>query len=297
MSQSAANVAPHPPQRRLCLRGRAAPLAYFNPLLMLGNLWRRRELTSQFIVREIQGRYKGSHLGIFWSMANPLLMLSVFTFVFHYIFKATWTSPGEPVAVYAMNLYSGMIIFNIFSESAAKAPMLITGNPNFVKKVVFPLEILPVSLIGSALFHAILSLLILLVVSCACGLTPHWTLLYLPVVLLPMLLLTAGVCWLLAALGVFLRDTGQVIGIVVQLLFFITPVCYPMSRLKDSPVLYRIMLCNPLAVLVESFRQVVNAGAPPDWPSFGLTTLFCIFVAVGGYAWFMTLKRAFADVI
>jgi lipopolysaccharide transport system permease protein len=290
MSRWAASVAVHQPRR-------AAPLSYFNPLAMCGNLWRRRELTGQFVLREIQGRYKGSYLGLFWSIANPLLMLSVFTFVFHYIFKATWTSPNEPVAVYAMNLYSGMIVFNIFAESAGKAPMLITSNPNFVKKVVFPLEILPVSLIGSALFHALLSLLILLAVSLLCGLGLHWTLVFLPLVLLPMLLLTAGVCWLLAAMGVFLRDTGHVIGVVVQLLFFVTPVCYPMSRLKNSAVLYRLMQFNPLAILVENFRHVVNAGTPPDWPSFGLTSVLCLFVAAAGYAWFMTLKRAFADVI
>jgi lipopolysaccharide transport system permease protein len=268
-----------------------------NPVEMAANLWRRRELTSQFIVREIQGRYKGSYLGLLWAMINPLLMLCVFTFVFHYLFKARWDSAHQTVMGYALNLYSGMIAFNIFSESVVKSPLLITSNPNYVKKVVFPLEILPLSLIGSAVFHGLLSLVILLAVSTLVSAPPHWTLVLLPAVCVPLLLLTAGISWLLAALGVFLRDIGHVVAVLVQLLFYLTPIVYPASILQSAPRAYQLMQFNVMAIVVENFRRVVNDGELPAWQPLGLATIFCLFVAVGGYACFVCLKRAFADVI
>lgn len=268
-----------------------------NPLKMAASLWSRRELTRQFIVREIQGRYKGSYLGVLWAIINPLLMLAVFTFVFRYLFRARWEGAHQGVMDYALNLYSGMIAFNIFSESVIKSPTLITSNPNYVKKVVFPLEVLPLSLIGSALFHGLLSLGILLLVSAIAQSFPHWTLILLPLVCLPLVFLTAGVAWALAALGVFLRDIGHVVAVLVQLLFYLTPIVYPMSMLKNAPLAYHLMQFNLMAIVVENFRRVVNDGSPPLWGQLSLATLACLFIAVAGYAGFISIKRAFADVI
>jgi lipopolysaccharide transport system permease protein len=267
----------------------ASPLNFLNPLALIANLWPRRDLTFQFTRREIQGRYKGSHLGLLWALINPLLMLAVYTFVFHYLYHA---GGNQGIFAYAINMYAGMIAYNIFSESVTRAPTVITQNPNYVKKVVFPLEILPLSLIGSALFHALLSTVILLLAALA---PPHWTLIYLPVVLLPLVLLTAGLSWFLAALGVFLRDIGHVIGVLVTLLFFLTPITYPASVLHGLPA--KLMRFNLMADFVEDFRRVVVTGQPPRWDILGLTTIACLIVALAGYAWFMTFKRAFADVI
>ncbi|MDP9173334.1 MAG: ABC transporter permease [Planctomycetota bacterium] len=272
-------------------------LGFFNPLKMVANLFARRELLWQFTVREVQGRYRGSYLGMFWALINPLLTLMVYTFVFHVIFNAKWdgNNPNENFMVYAMNMFSGIVAFTVFSESVIRAPMLVVQNPNFVKKVVFPLELLPLSLVGAALIHSLLGLMVLLV-GAACGAgSLHWTLIFLPVVFLPLAILTAGLCWILSSLGVFLRDIGNIVQVAVQLLFFLTPITYPLSRLSLQG--QRVMLLNPLALMIVNIRRVVNFGAAPEWKSYFISLTAASVVAILGYAWFMKIKRAFADVI
>jgi lipopolysaccharide transport system permease protein len=221
-------------------------------------------------------------------------MLSVYTYVFSVIFRNSWpTHPGDRPA-YAIELFAGIVAYSVFSESVNHAPLLIVQNPNYVKKVVFPLELLPASLVGSALVHSMLSLPILFVASLWFG-PPHWTWLLLPLVYLPLIALTAGVCWFLAALGVFLRDVGNLVAVIVQLLFFVTPIVYPMQNVPAS--VKPMAWLNPLAAIVENFRHVTVDGRPPDWIPLILVTLVAAAVAVGGYTWFMKLKRAFADVI
>jgi len=268
-----------------------------NPVRMIGNLWHRRGLIWQFAVREVQGRYKGSHLGVFWAMLNPLMTLAVFTFVFSAVMGVRWNRADahENFMVYAAHLFIRLIAFNLFSESVNRAPTLITSNPNYVKKVVFPLEILPLSLIGSALFHAALSLVVLLVAS-AFGAGPlQPSLIFLPLCFVPLVLLTAGFSWLLASLGVFLRDIGNVVSVLVQLLFYLTPIIYPASNVPGWA--QGIMRYNPMAMIVDNFGRVVNDGTQPDWTELGIITLISACVAIVGYAWFMKIKRAFADVI
>jgi lipopolysaccharide transport system permease protein len=192
-------------------------------------------------------------------------------------------------------MFCGMIAYNLFSDAAGRSPELIVGYPNYVKKVVFPLEILPVSVLGSAAIHSLLSLAIALAgILLATG-RIHWTLVYLPLMYLPLLLLTLGASWILASLGVFVRDIGNLIGVAMQLLFFLTPISYPSSMV---PARLRPWLAlNPLASIVENFRRVMMWGLPPHWPSFLAVTLFSALVMFGGYVWFMRLKRAFADVV
>jgi lipopolysaccharide transport system permease protein len=269
---------------------------YLQPLKMIHNLWTRRYLIWQFTLREVQYRYRGSYLGVLWSLITPLLMLLVYTFVFSVIFRVRWTdSASESFMDFALILFSGLIAFNVFSECITRAPLLIVGTPNYVKKVVFPLEILPVSVLGSAMFHSFVSLGIVLAGLLISSGRLHWTLLYLPLAYLPLIALTLGLSWLLASLGVFIRDIGNFIGIAIQLLFFLTPIIYPISAVPE--VVRPIFQLNPLTVIVENFRRVVMWGLSPDWPWLGGMTLISGLIMLGGYMWFMKIKRAFADVI
>jgi lipopolysaccharide transport system permease protein len=272
-------------------------LAYLNPVRPFVQMWRQRGLLSAFTRREIEGRYKGSHLGLVWALINPLMMLAVYTFVFHGVFKNRWNAsdPNENFMVYAMHMFARIIAFNVFAESVNRAPTLITTNPNYVKKVVFPLEILPVSLIGSALFHSLLSLGVMLISALFGAGTLHLSWLYLPICYVPLVLLTAGVCWFLASLGVFLRDIGNFISVLTTLLFFLTPITYREEWVPKWAI--TVFHLNPLASIVSNFGRAVNDAQPPDWPSLAIVTVVGLATAVCGYAWFMLIKRAFADVI
>ncbi len=269
---------------------------YANPLTMIRNLWAHRDLLRQFTVREVMGRYKGSYLGFLWSLLTPLFMLMVYTFVFSVIFKATWgVSPSESRAEFALTLFCGLIAFNVFSECLTRAPGLIVSSANYVKRVVFPLEILPLSVLGSALIHSLASLVVLGLGILVVKRTVPWTAIYLPLVYLPLIGLCLGLGWFLAALGVFIRDTGYLVGVALQVLFFMTPIIYPLSALPAA--LQPVLRFNPLSPVVEDFRRVVMWGQAPDWPWWGAATLFSGLVTMAGYVWFMKLKRAFADVV
>lgn len=271
--------------------------ALLSPIAMWRNLWGRRELLWQFTIREVQGRYRGSYLGMFWALITPLLSLMVYTFVFHVVFKAQWDdkNPHENFMVLPMNMFSGIIAFNVFSESVSRSSLLIVQNQNFVKKVVFPLELLPLSLVGAAMIHSLLSLVILLAGAVAGAGSLHWTLLLLPVAFLPLAILTTGLCWIISSLGVFLRDIGNVVQVAVQLLFFASPITYSMSRLGTTA--QRVMCLNPLTLIIMNIRRVINFGQPPDWLSYFESLAVACALAMLGYAWFMKIKRAFADVI
>jgi lipopolysaccharide transport system permease protein len=266
------------------------------PWKMVAGMIERRELIRQFTWREAQARYRGSYLGMVWALITPLLMLAAFTLVFSVILKARWRgSAPESVIDFALTLFSGMIAFNVFSDAASRSPGLIIGYPNYVKKVVFPLEILPVSVLGSAVIHSGLSLIIALTAILLTTGSLPWTIVYLPIVYLPLVLLTLGTSWILAALGVFVRDIGNLIGVALQLLFFLTPISYPLSAVPAAARPWFAL--NPMAVVVENFRRVLVWGLPPDWAPFLAVTLFSAVVMFAGYHWFVRLKRAFADVV
>jgi lipopolysaccharide transport system permease protein len=269
---------------------------YASPWRLIVHLIECRELIWQFTLREVQGRYRGSYLGIVWTFATPLLMLIVYTFVFSVIFKPRWGGAGSGSFMdFALTLFSGLIAFNVFSECITRAPRLIVGQPNYVKKVVFPLEVLPLSVVGAALIHSLFSLSVVLVAMLISSGKLQWTILYLPLVYLPLSAFTLGVSWLLASLGVFIRDIRNFVDVLVRFLFFLTPIFYPMSAVPAS--LRPLFGLNPLASIVENFRRVVVWGQPPDWPWLGIVTLFSGLMMLGGYMWFMKMKRAFADVI
>jgi lipopolysaccharide transport system permease protein len=262
------------------------------------SLWRNGALVAMLARREALGRYKGSLLGIAWSFLHPLLMLAVYTFVFSTVFKARWSGGGAgdgSTLEYALHLFAGILIYTLFAECVTRAPALVLANVNYVKKVAFPLEVLPWVSLGAALFHFAVGLLIWLVFHAAFFGTPPVTALLLPVVLAPLILFILGLCWLLAALGVYLRDVGQIVGILTSALIFMSPIFYPLTALPETlrPYLY----LNPLTPAVEQVRAVLIFGRLPDWHMFGTFLAVSIMVAALGFAFFQKTRKGFADVL
>ena len=273
-----------------------SPLPHsLSPLGALLSLWHHRGLIWQMTQRDVMGRYRGSVMGLLWSFLNPLLMLGVYTFVFSVVFQARWGTGDEDKAGFAVILFTGMLIHTLFSECINRAPTLILGNVNYVKKVIFPLEALPWVNLGSALFHAAVSVAVLLVISALAYHPPGWTALLLPVLIVPLLLIIMGLSWFLASLAVFLRDVTQTTGMLTTVLLFLSPVFYPVSALPEAyrPFLY----LNPLTFVIEQSREVLIWGRLPDWQGMGLYLVVSMVVAWLGFAWFQKTRKGFADVL
>jgi len=255
-----------------------------------------RGLVWQMTKREVVGRYRGSVLGILWSLVNPLLMLAVYTFVFGFVFKAKWGTGGEGGhAQFAVVLFAGLIVFNLFSECITRGPGLIVSQPNLVKKVVFPLELIPVVQLGSALFHALVSLAVLLVAFLVVYGMPPASALLLPLVVLPLCCLCLGLTWFLAALGVYLRDIGQAIGILTSALMFLSPLFFPLSALPEAA--QQLVMLNPLSVPIEETRRVLLWGGAPHWLPLLVYSAFALVSMHVGYWWFQRTRNGFADVL
>ncbi|SER26176.1 lipopolysaccharide transport system permease protein [Nitrosomonas sp. Nm51] len=247
--------------------------------------------------REIISRYRGSILGMLWSFVTPLLMLSIYTFVFSVVFKVrlALTSDTDNRFEFAVLLFAGLIVFNLFSECLTRAPALILNNTNYVKRIIFPLEILPWITLGAAFFHTCISYLILFVFLLIIGQPVFWTALLLPVVLLPFVLLTLGISWFLASIGVFVRDIGQFIGLVLTMLLFMSPIFYPASALPESVRAY--LFLNPLTFIIEQTRAIIIFGRLPDWAGMGLYYTIGVLTAWAGLAWFQKTRKGFGDVL
>ncbi|TVR11873.1 MAG: ABC transporter permease [Planctomycetota bacterium] len=260
------------------------------------SLWRNRQLIVQMTRREVAGRYKGSALGLAWSFFNPVFMLVVYTFVFSVVFKARWgIGDDESKAQFAVVLFVGLIVHGLLAEVFNRAPGLILGNVNYVKKVVFPLEILPVISMGAALFHSLVSLGVLLIAFFIFNGYLHWTAVVAPLVVLPLVILTLGLAWLLASLGVFLRDVGQTIGIITTVMLFLAPVFYPITALPEA--MRPWIMLNPLTFIIEQAREVLIWGRLPNWTGLGIYTVVATVVAWVGFAWFQKTRKGFADVL
>jgi len=245
--------------------------------------------------REVAGRYRGSVAGLLWSFFNPVLMLLVYTFVFSFVFRMRWAGGGDDRTEFAMLVFAGMIIHGMLAECITRAPGLILGSPNLVKKVVFPLEVLPWVAVGSALFHAGVSLAVLIIFLVAVGRPPTWTAVLLPLVIAPFVLFSVGVCWWLAAVGVYVRDVAQTTGLISTILLFMSPVFYPVAALPEAiRVVYHL---NPLTFVIEQAREVLIWGHMPAWEGLGLYAAMALGVAWGGLFWFQKTRRGFADVL
>ncbi len=264
---------------------------------LANSLWRNRQLIVQMIRREVVGRYKGSAMGLVWSFLNPVFMLVVYTIVFSEIFKSRWGGDGadDSKTQFAVILFVGMIVQGLFSELLNRAPGLILSNVNYVKKVIFPLEILPVVAVGATLFHSLVSLIVLLTAFLIFNGFLHWTLVFIPLVLLPLVILSLGLAWMLASLGVFLRDVGQTVGIITTVLMFLAPVFYPVTAVPEG--LRPFIMANPLTFIIEQAREVLIFGHLPSWFGLGIYTIVASVIAWLGYAWFQKTRKGFADVL
>lgn len=235
-------------------------------------------------------------MGILWSFATPVFMLGVYTFVFSTVFEAKWGVASEGGKTeFALILFVGLILHGLLAEAFNRAPGLITSNANYVKKVVFPLEILPLVNVGAALFHSSISFLVLISAYAAINGHLHWTLLLTPLIVMPLALLVAGFTWILASLGVFIRDIGQATGIVVTILLFVSPIFFPISAIPEAFQSY--VLLNPLTFAIEQAREVLIWGELPNWYGLGLYSLISLITAWSGFAWFQMTRKGFADVI
>ncbi len=254
-----------------------------------GLLW---ELTK----RDFVGRYKGSFLGLAWSLFNPLLMLMIYTFVFGVAFKARWGTASDDSRVnFAIVLFSGLIVHGLFAECLMRSPTLITSNANYVKKVVFPLEILPLVSLGSALGHFLVSFVVLIFFCLISGTGLHTGGILLPIILLPMLLIVIGLSWVFASLGVYLRDSAQVIGMISTVLLFLAPIFYPISSLP--PVYQKLLIFNPITLPVLQVRGLLLWGEPINWGAWATSLAVGIAIFYLGFAWFQKTRKGFADVL
>ena len=258
-------------------------------------LARNAHIITQLIQREILGRYRGSVLGMLWSLITPLLMLAIYTFVFGTIFKTRWSESGTATSEFAILLFVGLIVFQLFAEVVNRAPGLVLANVNYVKKVVFPLEILPLVALGSALFHAAVSFVILLVFMLFAADGIPFTVLWLPIVIAPFVILVLGLAWFLASIGVYVRDISQILGTLVTALMFLSPIFFPSSALPEWIRPY--LALNPLTFPIEQIRAVLIWGRMPDLIGLGIYMASAVVVAALGYIWFQKTRKGFADVI
>ncbi|MCY1295478.1 Teichoic acid translocation permease protein TagG [compost metagenome] len=258
-------------------------------------LIRHRGLVYQLTRREVVGRYRGSVMGLLWSLFHPVLMLSVYTFVFGHVFKSRWGTGFGSTTSFALMAFTGMIIYGLFSECASRAPGLVVGNANFVKRVVFPLELLPWVTLFAAMFHALIGVVVLVLFSLLLGNVPSLTMLCFPLILLPFACFVVGITWALAALAVYLRDLGQIIGVVVTVAMFLSPMFYPVSALPAA--LQSVMQFNPLTFPMEQLRAVMILGDLPDWRGLAVYTCGAVAAAWVGFTVFQRLRRGFADVL
>ena len=266
-----------------------------DPLSPYIALKRHFALVVQMAKRDVAGRYRGSFAGLFWSFFNPLLMLAIYTFVFGVLFKARWSSQQMGHLQFAIILFAGLNINTLFSECANHATTLITENTNFVKRVVFPLETLSWSVLGAALFHLLVSTGVLLVMLLIANGRVPWTVVLFPLVIACFLPLVAGAVWLLASLGVFLRDLKQVVVIITVVLMYLAPIMYPATMI---PVGYRHLLyLNPLTIIVEASQNVLVWGRPPIWSHLAIYALVSCLFAWAAFAWFEKTRKGFADVV
>lgn len=266
-----------------------------SPLVLLNTLKTNWSLIYNLIKREVIGRYRGSIMGLLWSFFNPVLMLTVYTFVFSVVFKARWVGGTESKTEFALVLFAGLMLFNLFAECLNRAPNLILGNVNYVKKVVFPLEILPFVAMGSAAFHLLISLFVWLAFYLIFFGVPQATIVLLPVLLIPFFLMTLGLSWFLASLGVYLRDVSQIIGVMMTALMFLSPIFYPIAALPEEYHLF--MQISPLTFTVEQARDVMIWGKGLDWGAWAMYMLLAAIIAWFGFAWFQKTRKGFADVL
>lgn len=270
-----------------------------HPLHMLARLWGHRGLLGIMAKREVETRYKGSAGGFLWFVINNIALLAVYSFVFGVVFKARWQGAAGQAELadpgVAMPLFIGILVFNIFSETVMRAPSLVVANANFVKKVVFPLEVLAPVTLATALFNAGIGVIVLVTLGLVLGTPVAWTTIFLPLIVLPIALQAPGATWMLASLGVYLRDTQQIVGLCVTVLMFASPVFYPAAVLPAE--WQTVLAANPLSLTIEQARAAVIFGQVPAVAPLCAMTLYGFLFAWLGWMWFERTRQGFADVL
>lgn len=254
----------------------------------------QRFLLAQFTVRDFTSRYRGTYLGLVWSVLLPLIMVGMYTFVFGSIFKSRWSAGSETSVFFGTALLAGLIPFNFFSDVLVTSAGLINANSNLVKKVVFPLGILPLSRVLASMGHALISLVILAVLAGSQGVFGV-TWLFLPLLYFPFLVFCIGLAFLLSALGVFFRDITHLLSAVISLSLFLSPIFYSMDAVPTS--IRPIMGFNPLAIMAEQCRRCLIFGAVPEMALVAVLWGWALCALVIGVWWFKKLKPSFADVM
>ena len=266
-----------------------------SPIALASTLWSHRDLVLQLVRRDIAGRYKGSVFGILWSLFNPIVLLIVYTLVFSVVFQAKWGTGTESQAQFALQLFAGMIVHSLFCETLLRAPTLIISNVSYVKRIVFPLEVLPVVTIGTSAFHAGISILVLTTALLIVNGSVPVTAVFLPLVLAPLTVISLGFAWFLSSLGVYLRDVAQPISLITTILLFASPVFYPASALPEY--IQPWLLLNPLTFIIEQTRAVLIAGTAPDLLGLAAYSAVALIIAMAGNFWFQKTRRGFANVL
>lgn len=252
-------------------------------------------LTGELAKREVLGRYRGASFGLLWSLISPFMMLVVYTVAFGYILKSRWPHASGSTAEFALILFLGLIVHGFFAECLTRAPTLIIGNTNLVKRIIFPLEILPWPMVLSALFHLIANTVVFAALYLIANHTVHWTIVFLPFILLPLVVLTVGVVWFLASLGVYMRDISQVTGVLSTAMLFLSSAIVPVETLPEN--YQALFLLNPLTYIIDQAREVAIWGRLPNFAGLATYTMVAFAVANLGYVWFAKTKRGFADVL
>lgn len=266
-----------------------------SPFEPFRNYWRYRDLVWQMTERDARSRYRGSAGGLLWVAFQPLLMLTVYTFFFTEMFPSRWSAGAGGRGDFALVVFVGLLMHGLLAEAMQRAPGLIVGNPNLVKKVVFPLDLLPLISLGSTLFHLAIGFAIWFVFHLILRGLPQVTALLLPLCVLPLAILLLGLSWLLASLGVYLRDVNYVVPALTTVLLFASPIFYPLDAIKGP--LRSLVLASPLTIPVEAARRVLIDGLLPDFAALGAYTLAALAVAWLSFAWFQGTRKGFADVI
>ena len=266
-----------------------------NPIKYLTILYRNKFLIKQLVLRDISSRYQGTYFGLLWVVLDPLIMLAVYTFVFRVVFHRHWYTEDESLVEFGLIIFSGLLVFNLFRETITNAPRLIVRNSTYIKKVVFPLEILSCVSILAGCFHLCISILVFFFIYLFVADQLYITIIYIPVILFPLLIILLGASYLLSSLGVYLRDIGQFINMVVMSFLFLSAIFYPIESVPEK---YQVIFyLNPIAFTVEQFRRVAIFGIYPDW--YWLLFYYAICFAVGwlGFYLFQKTRKGFVDVL
>lgn len=266
-----------------------------SPWGLLVLMWKSRQLLSQLTRREIHGRSKGSLLGLLWLVLTPMLLLAVYTFVFSKVLKTQWGTPADSTAAFASILFVGLCIFNVFADVVNRSARLVVDQANYVKRVVFPLELLVVVSCLATLFQFTINMLVLLASLWLYSNGPPVTAFYMPLVVLPVVLLALGGGWLISSLGVYLRDIAPLVALAITALLFLSPVFYPVEAMPPS--LQAWYALNPLALAIAQARDVLLWGVTPSWISLVWQILSSCSLAWLGFCWFQITKKGFADVL